>query len=83
MRSRDIIDLSMMISRWGEIPDAAWMKARQAYGETVEQAYFKAVAMIRDQNWLAACMDAMQMDRALVGEILSVHGDRKPSEDMQ
>lgn len=81
VRSRDIIDLSMMISRWGTIPETAWVKAKQAYGETVSSAYNRAVDMIRDRDWLTACIDAMQMDRFLLEEILSVHDELKPVED--
>jgi hypothetical protein len=39
---RDIIDLAMMSSRWGPIPDAAFAKARQAYGSGVDAALEKA-----------------------------------------
>ncbi|MDR6103326.1 hypothetical protein QE369_003523 [Agrobacterium larrymoorei] len=71
--SRDIIDLSMMIAQWGEIPVTAWQKARGAYGDTVDRAYAKAVALIQDRDWLTACMDAMQMDRQLAPRVLSAH----------
>ena len=79
VRSRDIIDLSVMISRWGDIPDSAWEKARLAYGDTVNRAYEKAVDRIRDVDWLVECARAMQIDEALVVEILSVHGGPKPA----
>jgi len=46
--SRDMIDLSMMISGWGPIPNAAWDNAEAAYGQTVKTAYDKAVVMIRN-----------------------------------
>jgi len=75
--SRDIIDLSMMISRWGPIPSAAWATAKEAYGETVEDAYHKAVDTIRNPEWLQACMEKMCMDLALEAEILAVHGGPK------
>ncbi len=78
--SRDIIDLSMMISRWGEIPNAAWAKAKEAYGDTVEDAYQKAVEGIRNPEWLRACMEKMSMDPELEAEILAVHGGAKPPE---
>lgn len=72
--SRDIIDLSMMMSRWGPIPDASWAKARGAYGDTVDRAFERAAAGIRDRTWLRACVDGMAMDRALEDEILAQHG---------
>lgn len=80
--NRDIIDLSMMINRWGPIPDAAWEAARGAYGDTVDDAYQKAVARIRSPEWLAKCMTAMSIDDALKDEILAPHGgpkDKTPS----
>jgi hypothetical protein len=76
--SRDIIDLSMMITRWGNIPPAAWATAKEAYGETVEDAYQKAVETIRNPAWLQACMEKMSMDPALEGVILAPHGGPKP-----
>ncbi|MCA0273087.1 MAG: nucleotidyl transferase AbiEii/AbiGii toxin family protein [Proteobacteria bacterium] len=78
--NRDIIDLSMMISRWGPVPDAAWAKARAAYGNTVESAYGKAVLAIRDPAWLRACMDGLAMDSDLADEILHHHGGARISE---
>lgn len=71
---RDIIDLSMMISRFGPIPEAAWLKTKGAYGETVMNAHDKAVQAIRDPEWLKTCMTGMGMDLDLALEILSIHG---------
>lgn len=73
--SRDIIDLSMMIAAWGDVPAAAWQKARDAYGETVTSAYSRAVALIQDREWLHTCMDGMQMDRQLASRILGAHAN--------
>ena len=42
---KDIFDIAMMISFWGEIPKAAWDKTRQAYGLVIDKAFVKA----RDQ----------------------------------
>lgn len=72
--NRDIIDLSMMVSRLGPIPDAAWSRAKGAYGETVVKAYDKAVQAIRDPRRLQTCMTGMGMDLDLMHEILSPHG---------
>lgn len=70
--NRDLIDLTMMMSRWGPVPKAAWPKARDAYGITVATACEKAVPAIRDR--LKACMDGMAMGGSLAEEILSQHG---------
>lgn len=72
--NHDIIDLTMMISRWGPVPDGAWSKAKAAYGSTVEIAYERAVFAIRDPGWLKACMDGMAMAPHLADEILHQHG---------
>lgn len=37
--SRGIIDLALMIQGWGPIPDVAWEKAGNAYGESAEKAF--------------------------------------------
>lgn len=80
--NRDIIDLSMMMSRWGDIPDEAWERTRGAYGKTVDSAYRKAVDRIRDLDWLQTCMEKMSIDPQLAEDILAPHGGpklRKPS----
>lgn len=72
--SRDILDLSMMISRWGQIPDSAWAIADGAYGDTARKAYDEAVKRIRNAEWLRKCMVGMAMEPELEGEILAQHG---------
>lgn len=72
--NRDILDLSMMISRWGPIPDEAWDIAEGAYGDTARKAYGAAIARIRDTGWLTKCMTGMDMEPDLEGEILALHG---------
>lgn len=72
--NRDILDLSMMISRWGQIPEGAWAIAEGAYGDTVRKAYDDAVARIRNTEWLKQCMVGMAMEPELEGEILAQHG---------
>jgi hypothetical protein len=67
--SRDIIDLSMMMNAWGEIPEMAWTKAYSAYGEHVVEAFDKAVALIQDNNHLLACLQKMHMDENLIESI--------------
>lgn len=72
--NRDILDLSMMISRWGAIPGEAWDIAEGAYGDTARKAYDKAITRIRDTVWLNKCMADMGMEPDLEGEILALHG---------
>lgn len=59
--SRDIIDLAMMVNRWGPIPDEAWSKARLAYGKSVDRAYTKAIQRIENPDYLSDCLAKMQM----------------------
>lgn len=35
--NRDLIDLGMMVYHWGAIPPEAWLKAAEAYGDSVER----------------------------------------------
>ncbi len=79
--SRGVIDLSMMVAAWGPIPEAVWNKARRAYGDTVDLAYGKAVARIRDPGWLQRCMGAMSMAPDLAGPLLALHGGPLPRAD--
>ncbi len=72
--SRDMIDLSMMISRWGPIPEAAWEKAEAAYGRAVRAAYDEAVAMIRSPVWLKTCIEGMAIEDKIAAEIAALHG---------
>lgn len=72
--NRDILDLSMMISRWGPIPSSAWSIAEGAYGDTARKAYACAVERIRNPKWLRKCMAGMAMEPDLEEEILSQHG---------
>lgn len=76
--NRDMIDLSMMIAGWGNIPEDSWTKAFNAYGETVYSAYDKALAMIRDESWLRQCMQALQMTPGLTDTILNAHSTSEP-----
>jgi len=63
--SRDAIDLAMMIAHWGTVPQAAWDKARLAYGQSVDVAYDKAIGLVSDPAYLALCLQKMQMDPEL------------------
>lgn len=71
--SRDIIDLSMMMTEWGGIPQGAWRRAREAYDDTVDRAYSSAVARIGDTAWLGKCLTNLQMDSGLAPAIQGVH----------
>jgi hypothetical protein len=72
--SRDIIDLAMMISHWGDIPEQAWHKASEAYGASAELALQKASLLMADETYLHACLTKMAMDVALAPSIHTALG---------
>ncbi|PWC13414.1 nucleotidyl transferase AbiEii/AbiGii toxin family protein [Brenneria corticis] len=56
-QSKDIIDLAMMQSHWGTIPESAWQKARTAYGISVDKSYQAAITMLNnEQTYFEKCM---------------------------
>lgn len=60
--SRDIIDLAAMTLHWGAIPDQAWDKATEAYGDHLRQAYNSALGLVSDRAYLRGCLEAMQVE---------------------
>lgn len=67
--NRDMIDLAMMIDKWGPVPPRALEKAEGAYGASVLKAWNKSVEMLSDEAYLANCLQTMSMDVALAGSI--------------
>ena len=72
--SRDIIDLAMMIREWGPIPDEAWTKVKNPYGESVEKSFAKACQLIEKPDYLASCLKKMHMDSCWLDRILAALG---------
>lgn len=64
-RSRDIIELAMMIGNWGPIPRISWEKVQQAYGDYAVRAFNDACDLIRDRQHLSDCLRSMRMGPAL------------------
>lgn len=60
--SRDIIDLAMMIQKWGQISRTAWNKAHEAYGDRLSTRFHQAVGKIDDRAYLNKCLLSMEMD---------------------
>ncbi|WP_177177942.1 nucleotidyl transferase AbiEii/AbiGii toxin family protein [Citreimonas salinaria] len=65
--SEDILDLSVMISRWG------WHIAEEAYGPGVRDDFAEAVKKIRDLDWIGYCVTQMEVDEACAEGILQLH----------
>lgn len=74
VRSRDIIDLAVMVDEWGAIPDQAWMKARVAYGDQIDRAYAGACRLIGDRRYLRECLVDLQMDLVWLDQIPTLLG---------
>jgi Nucleotidyl transferase AbiEii toxin, Type IV TA system len=50
--ARDVIDLIMLEHELGELPAAGWAKARQAYGDSIDKTYYRALQRLRDDSAL-------------------------------
>jgi len=60
---RDIIDLLVMIERWGEIPALAWEKAQEAYGEAVTTDFDRAMQRLADDpGYLDECFTILEVE---------------------
>lgn len=60
---RDVIDLLVLEHVLGGLPEAAWDKARAAYGPSVERAWPRALQWLRDRpTQRARWLDAMQVN---------------------
>lgn len=80
VHNRDIIDLSVMISRWGPIPDMAWEIAEEAYGDKARSDFDNAVDLIRKPEHIELCADKLRIDDTIVQEIIDLHGGAYPRE---
>lgn len=69
VKSRDIIDLAMMIDCWGEIPKEALAKVYEAYGDHVISALTKSVELIQDKTYFLSCLNAAHMDAGMIDRI--------------
>lgn len=58
--SRDIIDISFMVSHWGAIPSESVVIAENAYGISVIKSLRSAVALVQsDAAYLEHCLSSM------------------------
>jgi hypothetical protein len=69
VKSRDVIDLAMMIDSWGDIPPEALEKTYEAYGDHVIKALTKSLKLIEDKTYLLACLKAAHMEEGLIDRI--------------
>jgi hypothetical protein len=66
VKSRDIIDLAMMIDSWGDIPYEALEKTYEAYGDHAISALRKSLKLIEDKTYLLACLKTAHMEEGLL-----------------
>lgn len=69
--SRDLIDLAMMTRAWGPIPHEALVKARGAYGHSIDVSYGQSLALMKNRPYLDSCLAKMQMSPDLADEIVA------------
>lgn len=68
--SRDIIDLAMMIRRWGPLPEAALRKAQEAYGEAAMKSFEQAARHMREHpDRLKECIRELAIDEKAAAEL--------------
>jgi hypothetical protein len=81
--ARDVLDLIVLAHHLGELPAAAWEKARAAYGDSVEEAFERALTRLRDRPEMVeralTSLDVRPSARALIAARLE-RADRAPDE---
>lgn len=63
--SRDMIDLAMMVARWGDVPTLAWDKAYSAYGDYLIRGFHDGLVPLQDRQYLVSCLHRMHMEPGL------------------
>jgi len=76
--SRDITDLSLMTSRWGEIPKVAWEIAQDSDDEKAREDYNKAIELIWTPEHMDVCAEKLRISNSVVEEILAQYGGPYP-----
>ena len=69
--SRDMIDLGMMIDRWGPIPPDAWRRVTEVYGDAAIKAFKKSRTMLNNERYASSCLSSMNMDVELLPRIMA------------
>lgn len=70
---RDLIDLCVMVRRWGAIPAMAADKARAAYGHSIDRAFERVAARLREQPAeRQRCLEALQAEADVAADVEAV-----------
>jgi len=82
---RDIIDLAMMIGKWGDIPARSWEYAYKYYGDSISRGFHLATDLVtHDDSYFNGCLAALKMnadDGPLILRILEDAGSRLPLDE--
>lgn len=62
--NRDAIDLGIMVSTWGAVPEPSFAKAELAYGPAVRAALHEATRRLAAPEWLTKCAAGLSMSLA-------------------
>jgi len=68
--NRDIIDLAMMIQKWGDIPARSWSYAYNYYGDEITKGFHLATDLIHNSQHFKDCLMGLKMDAANGAAIL-------------
>jgi hypothetical protein len=70
VKSRDLIDLAVMIEGWNGIPPEAWEKTKAAYGDSAVQAFTKGIDFLSRPQYFASCCEKLAIDEVVKPLIL-------------
>ena len=80
--SRDILDLILLEHTLGALPESAWIKARSAYGPSVDTAYTRALHRLRDRpDHLLRTLDGLSITAPARAVIAARLAQLPPSTD--
>ncbi|CDH20478.1 nucleotidyl transferase AbiEii/AbiGii toxin family protein [Xenorhabdus bovienii] len=69
---KDMIDIGMMISAWGDIPQVSWDKARSAYGQSIDKEYNAVVDMMNsNKSHFDRCIGLLHISEENTDKIVS------------
>jgi hypothetical protein len=72
---RDMIDLLSLRLVHHNVPQAAWEKARKAYGASVDRALLQGLTRLQNAAWLTRCCTSMAIDGAHQTALQALAGD--------
>jgi len=68
--SRDIIDLALMLQKWGDFPDEAWNYAYKAYGDLIVKGFHLATNSLSNPLHLTQCLEKLKINPRMADSIL-------------